>query len=111
MGLKLAVTVVDPRGDMIASARMDGARFITSDISRGKATVAAVFGQPSGELERQKDSSPMQSLFTMNNQGRWVFRRGEVPLTQDGEVIGAIGVSGGIPKQDEDIAKAAGALL
>ena len=110
MGLKAGITVVDPRGDAIASARMDGARFITSDISRGKATVAAVFGQPSGVLEGQKDSAPMQSLFAMN-QGRWVFRQGAVPIMQGGEVAGAVGVSGGTPQQDEDIAKAASAAL
>ncbi len=83
MNVKLSVTVVDARGDLIASVRMDGARFITSDISRGKASVSAIFGQPSGTLEAQKDQAPMQSLLLMS-QGRLVFRQGAMPITVNG---------------------------
>lgn len=108
MGLKVSVSVVDPHGNLIGFLRMDGARFITADISRGKAAVAATFGQPSATLEKQKDWAPMQSLLLMS-QGRLVFRQGAVPLMRGDEIEGAIGVSGGTSQEDEDIAKAASA--
>ena len=50
LGVSLSCAVVDSRGDMIALARMDGARFYTTDVARGKARMSAMFGQPSGDM-------------------------------------------------------------
>ena len=110
IGIKAGITVVDAHGDLVAAARMDGARFITADVSKGKASVSAMFGQPSAAMEQQKDMAPMQSLLLMSG-GRLVFRQGAVPIMQGGEMLGAVGVSGGSPQQDEDVAKAASAAL
>jgi uncharacterized protein GlcG (DUF336 family) len=110
MNIKLCFSVVDARGDLIASARMDGARWMTADISRGKAMVSATYGQPSAALEAQKDSAPNQSMLLMT-QGKFVYRQGAVPIIVNGEVIGAVGASGAAPGQDEDCAKAGAAAL
>ena len=110
IGIRAGITVVDAHGDLVASARMEGARPITADVSRGKAAVSAMFGQPSAAMEQQKDMAVMQSLLLMS-QGRLVFRQGAVPIMQGGEMLGAIGVSGGSPQQDEDVAKAASSAL
>jgi uncharacterized protein GlcG (DUF336 family) len=50
VGVSLSCAVVDSRGDMIAMARMDGARFYTTDVARGKARMSALFGQPSADM-------------------------------------------------------------
>lgn len=105
MGLKVSIAVVDARGDLIAFARMDGARFITVAVSQGKALASAFFGQPSGVLAERAGSPVFQSIIQMN-QGRVVFGQGAMPITEDGQVVGAVGVSGATSQQDEDVAKA-----
>ena len=47
-GIKVVISVVDPRGDLVALARMDGVRYFTADVASGKARVSAILGQPSG---------------------------------------------------------------
>ena len=105
MGVKVSIAVVDARGDLMAFARMDGARFTTVVISQGKALASAFFGQPSGVLAERAGSPVFQSIIQMN-QGRVVFGQGAVPKTEDGQVVGAVGVSGATSQQDEDVAKA-----
>src|SRR4029450_4939479 len=50
INVKLSCAVVDSRGDLVARGRMDGARFQTPDVARGKALTSAMFGQPSGGM-------------------------------------------------------------
>ena len=105
VGVIVSITVVDNRGDLIASIRMDGARYFTPDISKGKAMAAAVFGVSSATLTERAGSPVFQSLNLMHS-GRLVFSQGAVPITQGVAIEGAVGVSGGTPQQDEDIANA-----
>ncbi|MEK7777964.1 MAG: heme-binding protein [Chloroflexota bacterium] len=105
LGVKVSIAVVDDRGDLVAFARMDGARFMTVAISQGKALASALFGQPSGVLAERAGSPVFQSVIQMN-QGRVVFGQGAMPITEDGHGIGAVGVSGATSQQDEDVAKA-----
>src|SRR5215210_8048776 len=53
-------------------------------------------------------AQPGQSLFGINttNGGRIVIFAGGIPLTRDGEVAGAIGVSGGTVDEDHEVAEA-----
>ena len=62
LGVSLSCAVVDSRGDMIALARMDGARFYTTDVARGKARMSALFGQPSGNMADFGNSLAFQSF-------------------------------------------------
>ena len=104
MGIKVSIAVVDERGDLVAFARMDGARFITGDVSLGKARASAFFGQPSGILTERP--APVVLSHLLMNQGRLFFGQGAVPIIEDGQVIGAVGVSGASSQQDEEVAKA-----
>lgn len=106
MGIKVSISVVDPRGDLIAMVRQDGARWITMDVSRGKAMASAVFGVPSGELTQRAETPVFRSLVTMHG-GHIVPGQGALPVTRGNEVIGGIGVSGGTGQEDEDVARAA----
>ena len=103
MQINVAVCVVDARGDEIALARMDGARFFTSHMARGKAMTSATFGHPSVEIMERGGSLVYQAISQLQ-QGRLVFAQGAVPITRDNQVIGAIGVGGGTAQQDEEVA-------
>lgn len=105
IAVNLSCAVVDSRGDLIALTRMDGARFYTTDIARGKAQVSAMFGQPSGNLA-QFGASPFFVNLNTAAQGRLYPVQGAVPISRAKQVIGAIGCSGASSQQDEDAAKA-----
>ena len=110
MGIRVSIAVVDPRGDLVALVRMDKARYFAPDIARGKAMVSASFGAPSGDFAERAGSPIFQSLNQMN-QGRMIFHQGALPITKDGAVIGAVGVSGATSQQDEEVAKAGVAAI
>jgi glc operon protein GlcG len=104
-GVTLSCAVVDSRGDLIALNRMDNARFITTDIARGKALAAAIFGQPSGSLERMASAPWFQNLNTAA-QGRLYPAQGGLPILRNQQTYGAIACSGATGQLDEEAAKA-----
>ncbi len=103
MGAKMSVSVVDPRGDLIAMFRTDGASWRTPPISRAKAVAAACFGRPSGDMDAQ--SPVLRGLMAMEG-GHMIPGKGALPVYRHGELIGAVGGSGGTAQQDEDAARA-----
>ncbi len=105
LNIKVSISVVDPRGDLVAMVRNDGARWTTGDVSRGKAFASATFGVPSGEMAQRADSPVFRSLVAMQG-GHIIPGQGALPVTKGGQVIGAVGVSGGTAQQDEDVARA-----
>lgn len=105
LNLKMSCAVVDSRGDLVALGRMDGARFLTTDIARGKALTSAMFGQPSGALGTFAASPFFQNLNTAA-QGRLYPMQGALPIRRNSQVLGAIGCSGATSQQDEEAAKA-----
>ncbi len=105
MGAKMSVSVVDPRGDLIAMFRTDGASWRTPAISRAKAVAAACFGRASGELTDNALSPVFRGLMAMEG-GHMIPGQGALPVYRDGEVVGAVGGSGGTSQEDEDAALA-----
>ena len=104
MGAKMSVSVVDPRGDLITMFRTDGASWRTPPISRGKAVAAACFGRSSAELTENAQSPVFRGLMAMEG-GHMIPGQGALPVYRDGELIGAVGGSGGSAQQDEDAAR------
>jgi uncharacterized protein GlcG (DUF336 family) len=104
-GVALSCAVVDSRGDLVALNRMDNARFITTDIARGKALAAAIFGQPSGSLERFANAPWFQNLNTAA-QGRLYPSQGGLPILRNEKPYGAIACSGASGELDEQSARA-----
>ena len=103
LGLDVAIAIFD--------ARADDARYTAFEIARGKALVAATFARPSADMADFADS-PVGRRTDALNHGRMVYGRGAVPLVRaDGTRAGAIGVSGALPEQDEEIAFAGAAAL
>ena len=106
LGVSLSCAVVDSRGDMIALARMDGARFYTTDVARGKARMSAMFGQPSGDMADFGNSLAFQS-FNETIPGPLYAFQGALPIMRGGELIGAMGCSGAASQVDEDAVRSA----
>ena len=105
LGIQVAICVVDPRGDLVVALRMDGARWTAPEIAWGKAVTSAMYGVPSADLQERANSPVMQSNI-LRFGGRFVPQRGALPIQRDGNIIGAIGVSGGPSMQDEESAQA-----
>ena len=87
-----AVAVVDPHGELVAFARTDGCPLPSITIAINKAFTAARERIPSAEVGRRSRTEG----FPMTNYGdpRFVSWGGGVPIVVDGEVMGAVGVSG-----------------
>ena len=105
LGIKIAVAVVDSGTNLVAMQKMDGALVVAIDGSRGKAVASVIFGQPSGELE-ERSKRPTFRALEIQWGGRFIMGQGAIPISRDGEVIGACGVGGGTPQEDEDCARA-----
>lgn len=108
LGVPMSIAVVDARTDLVAQVRMDGAYRLTVDIARGKALVSTIFLRPSGVVT--DDNSVTRRLNALN-QDQLVFEKGAVPIFADGVLVGAVGVSGGTPEMDEQVAGAAAAVV
>ncbi len=105
MGAKMSVSVVDPRGDLLTMMRTDGASWRTPPISRAKANASACFGRASGELTENAQAPVFRGLMAMEG-GHMIPGQGALPAYRGGELIGAVGGSGGTAQQDEDAARA-----
>jgi uncharacterized protein GlcG (DUF336 family) len=110
LGFVVAIAVVDEAGHLVACHRMDGALWVTPDIARAKANAAAAFQASTHDLEAR--FSGARQLFAENVAGldryEFVFGRGAVPIVEDSRIVGAVGVSGAVPPDnDHAIADAA----
>jgi len=105
MGVKVGISVVDPRGDLVAMVRLDGALWRTVAVSRGKAFASSAFGAPSAELTERANNPVMRALMQMEG-GQIIPQQGALPVKRGNELIGAIGVSGATSQEDEEIARA-----
>jgi uncharacterized protein GlcG (DUF336 family) len=99
------IAVVDVGGNLKAFARMNGAWLGSIDIAIRKARTARFFDMETGELGKLSKPGAPAYMIEVSNGGIITFPGG-VPLKgADGEIVGAIGVSGGLPKQDQDVAE------
>ena len=103
------IAIADAGGNLVAFARMDNAWLGSIDIAQNKAYTARAFDMPTKDLAPL--AQPGQSLYGIeaSNQGRLIVFAGGIPLTWDGRIVGAIGVSGGTVEQDQEVAEAGAA--
>lgn len=106
IGQPMNIAVADAGGNLVAHVRMDDAWIGSIDISINKAYTARAFDLPTKDLA--KESQPGEQFFGIHatNNSRIVIFAGGIPLKRDGKVVGAIGVSGGVGKQDQAVAEA-----
>ncbi len=111
IGQPMNIAVVDAGGNLISHVRMDGAWIGSIDISINKAFTSRAFDIQTKDLG--DNSQPGNQFYGIHasNQGKIMIFAGGIPLTRNGEVIGAIGVSGGSGEQDQAVAAAGAAAL
>ncbi|MEU6644482.1 heme-binding protein [Saccharomonospora sp. NPDC046836] len=111
LGTLMDITVVDSGGNLKAFVREDGAWLGSIDISAKKARTARFFDMETGEIGKlSQPGGPLYNIEVSN--GGLITFPGGVPLrNRNGEVIGAVGVSGSTVDNDHAVASAgAGAL-
>ncbi len=106
MNLKMNIAIVDGGANLTAFARMDGAWLGSLDISIKKAKTARFFDMATGEIG--KLSQPGAPLYNIeHSNGGLISFPGGIPIkSKNGEVIGAIGVSGSSVENDHTVAQA-----
>jgi uncharacterized protein GlcG (DUF336 family) len=104
--LKMCIAVSDESGDLKAFLRMDGAPKLSIDIAQNKAYTAVSFSMPTHAwFEFIKDDPPL--LHGITHTPRLVVFGGGFPIKLEGEMVGAVGISGGHYSQDMECARAA----
>jgi uncharacterized protein GlcG (DUF336 family) len=107
IGQPMNIAVVDAGANLQAFARMDGAWLGSIDIASNKAFTAKAFDISTRDLG--KNSQPGDQFFGIHvsNHGRVMIFAGGIPLKENSQVVGAVGVSGGSGEQDQAVAEAA----
>ena len=109
-GGAVVIVVCDADGSTKASLRMDGASHFSIALAEDKAYTAATFGVPTDQwFELIKDDGPL--LHGVPNTPRFSVIGGGMPLKVNGQVVGAIAVSGGAPPDDVECARSAAAAV
>jgi glc operon protein GlcG len=106
-GSTVVIVVVDDAGHVLLLERLDNTQVASVEVGIGKARTAAIFRRPSKDFEDQVRNGRVAALALPGA----TPLQGGVPLLVGGQVVGAIGVSGNTPQEDEDIAKAGAAAL
>lgn len=105
--IRLAAAVLDSGGNLVAAARMDDCQLGALGLAADKAYTAVSFGaSTSAWVERSAPGGSDWGLG-MTLSGRAIVFPGGVPLFQEGQMIGALGVSGAASTVDEACALAA----
>lgn len=108
-GWTMAVAVTDAGGALVYFERMDETQIASSVICVNKARSAALFKRPTKALQDALAAGG-EGLRILGLEGA-VPVEGGLPLLQDGRIVGAIGLSGGMSAQDGQCAAAGAAVL
>jgi uncharacterized protein GlcG (DUF336 family) len=104
-GLAMNVAIVDAGANLKAFCRQDGAWLGSIDIAIKKARTARFFDMPTGDVG--KLSQPGGLLFGIEvSNGGLISFPGGLPLSIDGAIVGAVGVSGSTVEHDHAVAAA-----
>ena len=111
IGQPMNIAVVDAGGNLISHVRMDGAWLGSIDISMSKAWTSRAFDIQTKDLG--ENSQPGNQFYGIHASylGKVMIFAGGVPLARDGQVVGAVGVSGGSGEQDQTVAEAGAAAI
>ena len=107
IGVGISIYVVDESAVIKAFSRMDNAPLVTVDAARKKAVTAVGYGMPSGEPWYNYIKDDPILFHGIQQFEDFILLGGGLPVFIDGVLAGAIGVSGGHYKQDEQCAQAA----
>src|SRR3954463_8453491 len=107
-GVSPVISAVDSGGALMYLVRPDSAQVASVEVTTDKARTAAIYRRPSKDFEDQASGGRPSALHL----ARAVPLQGGVPIEQDGEVVGAVGVSGArSADEDNELAEIAAASL
>lgn len=111
LGTSFCIAVTDPSGEPIVTARMDGAPRMSAGIAADKAfSVCGFNGMPTHRWwDAIKDEPALAEGIT--HTPRLVVFGGGVAIRSGGELVGAVGVSGGSSEEDVVVAQAGAAVM
>ncbi len=104
-GYRVVIAVVDASGRLLGLRRTEDAQLASDQVAVDKARTAAIFVRPSREIEEQVNGGRLGGLALHG--ARALI--GGIPLTVDGEVVGAVGTSGETTGEDEWVSLAGAA--
>lgn len=107
----VVVAVADCRGELIALARMDSAPVSSVVIAVNKAYTAARAGKPTQEIGEKVKHPERGHDIAYYGDSRFVGWGGGIPVWKNGEVAGAVAVSGLSSAEDVSLAKLAADLI
>jgi uncharacterized protein GlcG (DUF336 family) len=103
----VAVTVIDSHGNTVLAHRMTGAPAFALEISERKAYTSALVGMRTADLlPMVQPGADLYPLLVISG-GKYTAMGGGMPVTNEGNVIAGVGVSGGTVDQDIAIVEAA----
>jgi uncharacterized protein GlcG (DUF336 family) len=107
IGQPMNIAIVDGGANLAAFMRMDGAWIGSIDIAINKAFTAKAFDIST--LELGGNSQPGEQFYGIHasNHGRVMIFAGGIPIKVNGQIVGAVGISGGSGEQDQAVAEAA----
>ncbi len=111
IGQPMNIAVVCAGGHLLAFERMPKAWLGSVDIAIKKAWTSRAFDIETKALGENSQSGDQFFGIHASNDGKVMIFAGGVPLKQDGKIVGALGISGGSGKQDQEVAEAGAAAL
>lgn len=107
LGLSAVFAVLDAGANLVSFERMDGAWLASNDLATAKARTSVMFEMPSEALNAPVQLGEPLAHFDHIN-GGLLLMGGGMPITDaEGTLLGALGVSGGTPEQDAEVARTA----
>lgn len=105
INVPVVIAIVDAAGNLIAQHKMDDALLVSVSLSLNKAYTAVATKLPTENLSEL--ILPGKPLYTLENIKNITAVGGGIPIIINGNIVGAIGVSGGSVEEDILIAKSA----
>ncbi len=102
----LSVVVVEPGAKVKAFQKEDGSAMMRFEMAYGKAYAALALGRSSSLVRMRTEERPLFMQYLIHASADQIFPEGGGMLIRDkdGEVIGAVGVTGDTQERDEDLA-------
>jgi glc operon protein GlcG len=100
--LNVVIAILDDGGHLIYLERLDGTQIGSIDVAVAKARTAVYYKRPSKEFENRIAAGGTNALALLNS----MPLEGGEPISAEGQLVGAIGVSGGTSAEDGSIARA-----
>ncbi len=105
IGVPISIAIVDSGRNLIAFMRMDDALLGTIEAAQNKAYTSRTVNMRTADLGPMVQPGGPIYAFENSHRTPLVVFGGGIPVHRNGRVIGAVGVSGGSPDQDDEVAQ------